>query len=190
MSVIASIDGANWVSDMPSLYPIGFSALIIGYGVSRSAAERAAAASDCAARSAPRWSCCSSWRSCRAARRTCATDNMLDRMHVWWSAATQNGISNDPLPFIVLTARADVAGRVLLVVGDLPLAQPVAGPGARRHGADVEHQLHPRAVQLRVRRSSCSAPCCWSCGCTSSRKEQQWDHDGRRLSRSSSASRC
>jgi len=31
MSVVSSIDGAGWVSDMPSLYPIGFSALVIGY---------------------------------------------------------------------------------------------------------------------------------------------------------------
>jgi hypothetical protein len=35
MSVVASIDSANWVSSMPSLYPIGFSALIVGYALSR-----------------------------------------------------------------------------------------------------------------------------------------------------------
>jgi hypothetical protein len=30
-------------------------------------------------------------------------DQILDRMYVWWSAATQDGISSDTLPFIVLT---------------------------------------------------------------------------------------
>ena len=30
------------------------------------------------------------------------TGGMLDSMREWWSAATQGGISNDPLPFIVL----------------------------------------------------------------------------------------
>ena len=35
MSVAASVDSARWVKGLPSLYPIGFSALIIGYGLSR-----------------------------------------------------------------------------------------------------------------------------------------------------------
>src|SRR5436190_21224856 len=34
MSVVASIDSAHWVKSMPSLYPIGFSALILGYALS------------------------------------------------------------------------------------------------------------------------------------------------------------
>jgi transglutaminase-like putative cysteine protease len=29
-------------------------------------------------------------------------DNIVDRMHIWWTAATQNGISADTLPFITL----------------------------------------------------------------------------------------
>ena len=104
MSVVASIDSANWVSDMPSLYPIGFSALITGYLLSRVQAGT---------------SCCCTRSRCSSARRSCylqlmaivpgriartsRTDNMLDRMYVWWSAVTQNGISTDTLPFIVLT---------------------------------------------------------------------------------------
>ena len=35
MSVVSSIDSAGWVRDMPSLYPVGFSALIIGYALAR-----------------------------------------------------------------------------------------------------------------------------------------------------------
>src|SRR5262245_37043383 len=35
MSVVHSIDSADWVNDMPSLYPIGFSGLIIGYVLAR-----------------------------------------------------------------------------------------------------------------------------------------------------------
>ncbi|HEY8171616.1 MAG TPA: hypothetical protein VIH21_00895, partial [Dehalococcoidia bacterium] len=35
MSVVHSIDSAGWVDDMPSLYPIGFSGLIIGFALAR-----------------------------------------------------------------------------------------------------------------------------------------------------------
>ena len=152
----------NWVRDMPSLYPIGFSALIVGYAaLARCACNELLLHPIALLARRVRSSSSSCSRSCStAARSTLRTDNMLDRMYVWWSAVTQGGISSDPLPVIVLLLVADVARRVRLGVGDLPLAQPVAGPGARRHRADVEHQLHPGPVQLRVRRLPVRARCC------------------------------
>lgn len=101
MSVVASIDSAHWVRDMPSLYPIGFSALIAGYVLSR-----------------VRWNELLLHPIALLLGATLVffqlmavisghslyvrTDHLLDRMYAWWSAVTQHGISSDPLPFIVL----------------------------------------------------------------------------------------
>lgn len=102
LSVVASIDAARWVSDMPSLYPIAFSALIIAYGLSRVRVHELllhplgllAGATLIFLRlvavvPGPTFAL--------------RTDTMVDRMYTWWSAVTQNGISSDTLPFIVLT---------------------------------------------------------------------------------------
>lgn len=102
LSVVASVDGAHWVNDMPSLYPVAFSALIVGYGLSRVrvnelllhplallAGATLVFLQLVAVVPGPSFAL--------------RTDHMVDRMHVWWSAATQNGISSDTLPFIVLT---------------------------------------------------------------------------------------
>ncbi len=35
LACVASIQGANWVDDTPSLYPIGFAGLFGGYALSR-----------------------------------------------------------------------------------------------------------------------------------------------------------
>lgn len=102
MSVVHSIDSANWVDEMPSLYPIGFAALLTGYGLAKVRL--------------------SAWILQPLALLIGATlvyaqllliadggsivqrtDDILDRMYAWWSALTQNGISTDPLPFIVIT---------------------------------------------------------------------------------------
>jgi transglutaminase-like putative cysteine protease len=101
MSVVTSINNAHWVSDMPSLYPIGFSALVIGYALSRL-----------------RWNALLLHPIALFLGATLVflqlmavvsgpslyvrTDHLLDRMYAWWSAVTQDGISNDQLPFIVL----------------------------------------------------------------------------------------
>jgi len=101
MSVVHSIDSANWVDDMPSLYPIGFAGLIIGYALSR-----------------VRWHELLLHPIALLAGATLVylqllaivpggsavvrTDQILDRMHAWWSAVTLGGISTDELPFIVL----------------------------------------------------------------------------------------
>jgi transglutaminase-like putative cysteine protease len=101
MSVVHSIDSANWVDDMPSLYPIGFAGLVMGYALSR-----------------VRWNELVLHGVALLGGATLIylqliaivpggsisdrTDGLLDRMYTWWSAATQDGISNDSLPFIVM----------------------------------------------------------------------------------------
>lgn len=101
MSVVASIDSAHWVKDMPSLYPIGFSALIIGYALTQ--VRRAEALLHPAAfllgASLVLLQLVAIVPGGSPAIRI---DHIVDRMHIWWSAVTQNGISTDTLPFIVL----------------------------------------------------------------------------------------
>ena len=101
MSVVASVDSANWVSGMPSLYPIGFSALVVGYAMSRVRLPElllhAIALLVGATLLFAQILAIIPGRTPFA-----RTDHLLDRMHSWWSAVTQNGISGDTLPLIVL----------------------------------------------------------------------------------------
>lgn len=101
MSVVASVDSANWVSGMPSLYPIGFSALVTGYALSRIKRSEVLLHPAALATGAsliflqllvilP------------GGTPVARIDNLLDRMYAWWSAVTLNGISSDGLPVIVL----------------------------------------------------------------------------------------
>jgi hypothetical protein len=95
MSVAAAVDSANWVRDLPSLYPIGLSGIVVGYLLSRLRLHELIL------------------HPIALFLGTCIvffqllfvldggsiylrTDNMLDRMYVWWSAVTQRGISSDP----------------------------------------------------------------------------------------------
>ena len=102
MAVVHSIDSAHWVDNMPSLYPVGLSALLVGYGLSKVrlpglllqplgllAGATLVFLQLMAILPGPSL--------------YVRTDALLDRMYVWWSAATQGGISSDTLPFIVLT---------------------------------------------------------------------------------------
>ncbi len=102
LSVVQSIDSAHWVDGMPSLYPMALAGLLAGYLLSR-----------------VHWHALVLLPVALLAGATAVylqlmailpghslylrTDNLLDRMHIWWYAVTNNGISSDPLPFIVLT---------------------------------------------------------------------------------------
>jgi hypothetical protein len=101
MSVVHSIDSANWVDDMPSLYPIGFSGLIVGFALARFRLSGLAlhAIALLAGATLVYLQLLAIIPGSSAVVRT---DALLDRMHAWWSAVTQDGISNDSLPFIVL----------------------------------------------------------------------------------------
>ena len=102
MSVVASVDSAHWVNDMPSLYPMGFAALLVGYLLVARAAARLVLLTR-SPRSSARRSCFFQLLAIIPGHRLRAHRRMLDRMYAWWSAVTQNGISSDTLPFIILT---------------------------------------------------------------------------------------
>src|SRR5262245_23979821 len=100
MSVVASIDGANWVNDMPSLYPIGFSALITGYLLSR-VKWNELLLHPIALLIGASLVLLQLLAVVPGGTPAARVDEILDRMYAWWSAVTQNGISSDTLPFIV-----------------------------------------------------------------------------------------
>lgn len=101
MSVVYSISAADWVDGLPSLYPVGFAGLLMGYGLSKL-----------------RWNELLIHPAALFVGATLMffqliaivpggsiyvrTDALVDRMYVWWAAVTQGGISSDPLPFILL----------------------------------------------------------------------------------------
>lgn len=101
MSVVASIDGANWVRGMPSLYPVGFSALIIGYALAR-VRRHELLLHPIALLTGAAIVLAQLVAIVPGGSPALRIDHIVDRMHLWWTAATQNGLSADPLPFIVL----------------------------------------------------------------------------------------
>ncbi len=101
LSVVHSIDSANWVDDMPSLYPIGFSGLLVGYALSR-VRRPELLLHPLAVIAGAALVFLQLLAILPGATPAIRVDGMLDRMHEWWAAVTQGGISNDPLPFIVL----------------------------------------------------------------------------------------
>ncbi len=101
MSVVSSIDSAGWVRDMPSLYPVGFSALIIGYALAR-VRRNELLLHPLALLSGAALVLLQLMAIVPGGSPALRIDNIVDRMHIWWTAATQNGISADTLPFIVL----------------------------------------------------------------------------------------
>jgi transglutaminase-like putative cysteine protease len=101
LSVVGSIDRARWVDDMPSLYPLALAGLLLGVALARSPAGEVLAHSLALLVGAA--ACLTTLLfvvpgSSPAAR----VDNLVDRMHAWFSAAFGGGISTDTLPFIVL----------------------------------------------------------------------------------------
>ncbi|HYM16559.1 MAG TPA: transglutaminase domain-containing protein [Dehalococcoidia bacterium] len=101
LSVVASIDGARWVSDMPSLYPIALSALVVGYGLSRVRVHEVLL-HPLALLIGATLVFLQLVAVVPGGSFAIRTDHLVDRMHWWWSAVTQNGLSTDTLPFIVL----------------------------------------------------------------------------------------
>jgi|CXWL01.1.fsa_nt_gi transglutaminase-like putative cysteine protease len=102
LSCVWSIQGAGWVDDMPSLYPVGFAGLITGYGLSRVSKMPALLLHALAMFVGAALVYFQLLAILPGGSIEARTDELLDRMYVWWSAATQNGISNDGLPVIVV----------------------------------------------------------------------------------------
>src|SRR6476661_4799657 len=101
LSVVHSIDSAHWVREMPSLYPIGFSALLAAYVISK-VPWREVALHPIALAVGATLVFLQLMAVIPGGSLYVRTDALVDRMHDWWSAITQGGISNDTLPFIVL----------------------------------------------------------------------------------------
>jgi hypothetical protein len=101
MSVVHSIDSADWVDGMPSLYPIGLSGLLIGYALARVRLSELVLHPVSLAAGAT-LIFLQLLAILPGGSPAVRTDGLLDRMYEWWAAVTQGGISNDQLPFIVL----------------------------------------------------------------------------------------
>src|SRR5438105_9120907 len=101
LSVTHSIDSAHWVNEMPSLYPIGFSGLLAGYLISRIKLHELLL-HPIALLTGATLVFLQLMAVIPGGSVFVRTDALVDRMYDWWSAATQGGISDDTLPFIVL----------------------------------------------------------------------------------------
>lgn len=101
LSVVHSIDSANWADDMPSLYPIALAALIAGYALSRINVHELLI-HPLALLLGATLVFLQLMAVIAGGSLYVRTDALLDRMYAWWSAVTQDGISSDTLPFIVL----------------------------------------------------------------------------------------
>ncbi len=101
MTVVASVDSANWVRGLPSLYAVGASALVIAYALSRVRWNQLLLLpiGIFAGLSIIFFEVMSVLPGHSLYVRT---DHLLDRMYVWWSATTQGGSSTDRVPVIVI----------------------------------------------------------------------------------------
>ena len=133
LSVVASIDGAHWVSDMPSLYPIAFSALLVGYGMSRVRVHELLL-HPLALLVGATLVFLQLVAIVPGGSFGLRADHLVDRMYIWWSAVTQNGISSDTLPFIVLTLTLMWVGTYISTWAIFRWRNPWLGliPGGRR----------------------------------------------------------
>jgi len=101
LSVVGSIDSARWVDDMPSLYPLALVGLLLGLLLARSRADELLAHS--LALLVGAGACLVTLLFVVSGDSPAArVDNLVDRMHAWFSAAFGGDISTDTLPFIVL----------------------------------------------------------------------------------------
>jgi transglutaminase-like putative cysteine protease len=101
LSVVGSIDRTRWVDDMPSLYPLALAGLLVGLALARSRARELVAHS--LALLIGGGACLATLLFVVSGGSPAARiDNLVDRMHAWFSAAFGGGISTDTLPFIVL----------------------------------------------------------------------------------------
>jgi hypothetical protein len=99
--VVGSIDGAHWVDDMPSLYPLALASLLLGLVLARSRTGELLA--HFLALLIGAGACLVTLLFVLPGNNPAArVDNLVDRMHAWFSAAFSGGISTDTLPFVVL----------------------------------------------------------------------------------------
>ena len=104
VTVVQSIDNADWVAEMPSLYTIAFLGLAAGLGLSRlKVPEVFLHLTSLAIGAAGVLLTATSTLNGSLPDRT---RELVDRFELWASALTSGGISNDNLPFVVLVVSA------------------------------------------------------------------------------------
>ncbi|HEY7268989.1 MAG TPA: transglutaminase domain-containing protein [Dehalococcoidia bacterium] len=100
MAVVQSIDSADWVSEMPSLYPIAFFGLLLGITLAKTPLNEAVAHFLAILLGTAAVVYVASGELEGSAQDRVSA--LYDRMHLWVNALTSGGISNDNLPFVVL----------------------------------------------------------------------------------------
>jgi transglutaminase-like putative cysteine protease len=100
MSVAQSIDSANWVDEMPSLYPVAFTGLIFGIALAKTPLPEVAAHFLALAFGTVAVTLASTDKL--EGSLSHRVNELADRMNIWGHALIQGGISNDNLPFVVL----------------------------------------------------------------------------------------
>ncbi len=100
MTVVESLDNANWVAEMPSLYPIAFLGLGVGVVLAKTPLPEAVAHMLGIAFGILGVVVASTARLDGSL--TARVSELYDRMHAWSHALTTGGISNDNVPFVVL----------------------------------------------------------------------------------------
>ena len=100
LAVVQSIDSADWVPEMPSLYSIAFLGLGAGLILARSGLNQALAHLLAIGIGAAGVIVTSSGKL--SGSLPDRTNELIDRLHAWVNAFTSSGISNDNLPFVLL----------------------------------------------------------------------------------------
>jgi hypothetical protein len=176
MSVAGAVDSAHWVRDLPSLYPIGLSALVVGYLLSR-VRRNELLLHPIALFAGATLVFFQLMLVLNGHSLYVRTDNLLDRMHVWWSAVTQNGLSSDPLPVIILLLVATWAGTYASAWAIFRWRNPVLGllPGGVALMWNIA--LTPNRFSLAFVVFLFAAALLLM-RLHVARREQQWDRDG------------
>lgn len=100
LTVVGSINGADWVAEMPSLFPIAFMGLMIGLILARSGINEILG--HLIALSIGTLGVLNASSSNLDGSYIDRFNELSDRMWLWGRAVWEGGISNDDLPFVVL----------------------------------------------------------------------------------------
>ena len=104
VTVVQSIDNADWVAEMPSLYTIALLGLATGLGLSRLRINEAFL--HVIALGVGTLGVILTATSTLNGTIPDRTRELIDRFELWATALTSGGISNDNLPFVVLVVSA------------------------------------------------------------------------------------
>jgi transglutaminase-like putative cysteine protease len=100
LTVVQSIEGADWVAEMPSLYAPAFVGLMLGFFLAKTRVPEAVAhfIGLLAGAGAVLYFAPGRLEGSLSTR----TDELIERMRIWIEALASGGISNDNLPFVVM----------------------------------------------------------------------------------------